>query len=311
MSASVQEYFSWSNPTLTLEDVTLELYEATVGSELERKFPVDSQYCSRYCRLMLRLLENSDAEQLQELLYEKVGKLYSSSQSDDDVAAYRTYFLSASQPDLTVSVRESRAVISGGTTGLSTWTAGQSLAGWLDSRPHLLSGNTILELGAGAGLTGIFALKRWRTEIREYTFTDCHTKVLDNLKHNLRTNLADWRCSQDSEVFQLENAEDKTLARVRGLDWETFSETEALCADLILGADIVFDPSLLPSLVNTLRALLANRKKSRALLACCVRNMQTFHLFLSLLTENNLSFAQEELRTVAHSPVYLLNISMT
>ena len=56
-------------------------------------------------------------------------------------------------------MREARAVISGGTTGLSSWTAGQSLAAWLDSRPHLLSGKTVLELGAGAGITGIFALK--------------------------------------------------------------------------------------------------------------------------------------------------------
>ena len=81
---------------------------------------------------MLRLLENSDSEELQDLLYEKVGELFSSSQSDDEVAAYRTYFLSPSQPQLSVSVREARAVISGGTTGLSSWTAGQSLAAWLD-----------------------------------------------------------------------------------------------------------------------------------------------------------------------------------
>ena len=38
---------------------------------------------------MLRLLENSDAEQLQDLLYDKIGKLFSASQSDDAVTAYR------------------------------------------------------------------------------------------------------------------------------------------------------------------------------------------------------------------------------
>ena len=113
----------------------------------------------RFCRFILRLLENSDSEELQDLLYEKIGELLSCSQSDDEVAAYKTYFLSSSQPQLSVSVRETRAVISGGTTGLSSWTAGQSLAAWLDSRPHLLSGKTVLELGAGAGITGIFALK--------------------------------------------------------------------------------------------------------------------------------------------------------
>ena len=80
----------------------------------------------RFCRFMLRLLENFDSEELQDLLYEKVGELFSCSQSDDEVAAYKTYFLSSSQPQLSVSVRETRAVISGGTTGLSSWTAGEA-----------------------------------------------------------------------------------------------------------------------------------------------------------------------------------------
>ena len=38
---------------------------------------------------MLRLLENSESDELQDLLYEKVGELFSSPQTDDEVAAYR------------------------------------------------------------------------------------------------------------------------------------------------------------------------------------------------------------------------------
>ena len=210
-----------------------------------------------------------------------------------------------------MSVRETRAVISGGTTGLSTWTAGQCLARWLDSRPDLISGKTVLELGAGAGLTGIFALKRWRGEISQYTFTDSHGKVVDNLKHNLTCNLEDWRIEErGEEVLQLENDEDRTVASVRLLDWETFSETEEVEADLILGADIVFDPSLLTSLVRTLQILLT-RRRSEAILACCVRNEDTFALFESLVTEQGLSFAKEAMReTQCDSPVYLVTISM-
>ena len=44
----VQDYFRWTPPSFSLEDVTLELYKATVGSELQKKFPVDAQYCSRW-----------------------------------------------------------------------------------------------------------------------------------------------------------------------------------------------------------------------------------------------------------------------
>ena len=94
------------------------------------------------------------------------------------------------------------------------------------------------------------------------------------------------------------------------LDWETFSEEEEVEADLVLGADIVFDPELLPSLVRTVRTLLARRGDSRALVACCVRNQQTFSLFLSLLSEHQLSFVKEEMKDlVCDIPVYLVTIS--
>ena len=46
-SAIAQEYFRWTLPTFAATDVTLELYQATVGSALQRRFPVDPQYCSR------------------------------------------------------------------------------------------------------------------------------------------------------------------------------------------------------------------------------------------------------------------------
>lgn len=68
--------------------------------------------------------------------------------------------------------------------GLTSWTAGEHLATWLDTRPHLLQGRRVVELGAGAGLTGIFALRRWG-DIARYVFTDCHAKVLDNLRSNM------------------------------------------------------------------------------------------------------------------------------
>lgn len=47
VSAIVRDYFRWAPPAFTADDVSLELYEATVGSDLEKRFPVDSQYCSR------------------------------------------------------------------------------------------------------------------------------------------------------------------------------------------------------------------------------------------------------------------------
>jgi predicted nicotinamide N-methyase len=91
--------------------------------------------------------------------------------------------------------------------------------------------------GAGAGLSGIYALKRW-PNIREYIFTDCHARVLENLRHNLAVNNA-------------------VAGRVEHLDWEEEEgERSRLLPDVVLGADIVYDARIIPSLVSTLSRLL-------------------------------------------------------
>ena len=148
--------------------------------------------------------------------------------------------------------------------------------------------------------------------MKSYTLTDSHSKVLDNLKHNLQRNLETWRTREqtDRETLHLENESDQTTATVTTLDWETFTEADEVEADLVLGADIVFDPEILPSLVRTVRTLLGGREGCQAVLACCVRNQQTFSLFLSLLTEHNLSFVKEEMKELkCDIPVYLVTIS--
>ena len=47
LSAIVRDYFRWSTPAFNVDDASLELYEATVGSDLQKRFPVDSQHCLR------------------------------------------------------------------------------------------------------------------------------------------------------------------------------------------------------------------------------------------------------------------------
>ena len=87
---------------------------------------------------MLELLEKDDSEEVEdkeeitENLYSKIGELYSCPE-EGNVYRYiwitnytfhglfvllcRTYFLSPSCPDLSVSMRESKSIISDGTTG--------------------------------------------------------------------------------------------------------------------------------------------------------------------------------------------------
>ena len=130
------------------------LYLATIGSDIATQYPVESGYCLRFCKNIIQFCQDC-GEEVSELFYEKMGELHlQPPPSADSADYYKTYFLSSSDPHLTVSLREAKAVISGGTTGLSSWTAGEYLACWLDGedRAMLVEGKRVVELGAGQGL---------------------------------------------------------------------------------------------------------------------------------------------------------------
>jgi len=57
--------------------------------------------------------------------------------------------------------------------------------------------------------------------------------------------------------------------------------------DLVIGADIVFDPCLIPGLVGTIKMSL-ERPTSCALIALTIRNKSTLAYFLSHLQESSL-----------------------
>jgi predicted nicotinamide N-methyase len=65
--------------------------------------------------------------------------------------------------------------------------------------------------------------------------------VLENLRHNLTVNISELK-----------------TARVKNLDWDEEEwDHELQLPDIVLGADIVYDPRVIPSLVATLTKLLA------------------------------------------------------
>ena len=135
----VKDFFKWVPPKFSADAVTSKLFHETVGSDLNNRYPVDTAYCSRFCRHLLDILEKDEAldlddrDELIEELYNKIGVLYSSGKTCDAyrykllqsssrilrlIAISRTYFLSSYDPDLSVSMRETRALISEGTTGI-------------------------------------------------------------------------------------------------------------------------------------------------------------------------------------------------
>ena len=121
--------------------------------------------------------------------------------------------------------------------------------------------------------------------------------MLDNLKYNIRNNLGDKASDEKDKVVE-----------VAELDWIKFSDntTTDYKVDVVLGADIVFDPDLLPYLVKTLTILLSN--SGVAFIMCCVRNQDTFDQFISLLQASNLKVKQTLVREDV-MPVMLVTIN--
>lgn len=137
-----------------------------------------------------------------------------------------------------VSIRETPRVISGqGTTGARTWNAAL-LLGFIINTDSRFEGEfdnlTLLELGAGTGLVATaLAKKQHRHNLQKIIITDGDAGVVEKLRPTLELNNVD---EQNIECSQLLWGETPIPPNV----------------DVVLGADIIYDPSVLAVLLDTL-----------------------------------------------------------
>ncbi|GAA5862845.1 hypothetical protein JCM3774_006661 [Rhodotorula dairenensis] len=213
-----------------------------------------------------------------------------------------------------ITTQEEGRLISGGTTGLRTWQACVALSNHLLADPSLVrSHSRILELGAGVGLLSLVSAKVLgpgdntrpeRGETTRIVATDVDEKVLEMLEANIAENglqervLArslDWELALDPQRAGSE------LDRWEAEVWGTKNQR----ATLILGADIVYDPSLIGPLSAKLAYLLepaqpvqdsCSSPSSEALIAGTVRNEETWELFLSACRARRLHIERVELQ---------------
>jgi len=204
-----------------------------------------------------------------------------------------------------VTLLESRTTIEQGTTGLRTWPAAYTLAAWLGKYPERVLGKRVLELGSGVGYLGlVIAAIQLNTPNQEgpdssIWLTDVNNIVLSRCRDNL--NLP---CNASSKHRYL---------RLGQLDWFSASDPNEISSvrelmaeadpDVILGADIVYDPSIIQPLISTLRLAISASQSTRrysvsAVLALAVRNPETFRQFIDAaekeLTVTNLNTTSVE-----------------
>ncbi|XP_068003365.1 protein-lysine N-methyltransferase EEF2KMT isoform X2 [Melanerpes formicivorus] len=241
------------------------------------------------CSVLLAILRQHEATAAEPLdeLYETLAQLL---KEEESPACYKSYFLPTGE---SVTLCESLAMVSGGTTGLVTWDAALHLAEWAVLNPLLFTHRTILELGSGAGFTGIAICKACRP--RRYIFSDCHPWVLHQLTQNICLNgfspgpAAAAHTQGQSQAQGAAGASGQApQVMVADLDWGSVTQSQllALQPEVILAADVIYDPEIILALIGMLQKLStcrADGKPPEVYIAATIRNPDTYLLFQARL----------------------------
>jgi len=237
--------------------------------------------------------------------------------------AYCTYFWhiqsenSQLQSTLrTTTLLESRTLIESGTTGFRTWRASLAFADWLIANPDTVKNRRVLELGSGIGFLGlVVADLQLDANPGSYslTMTDVNSEVLSRCRDNFQLScnnvkrhsslgfcLLDWfDALQDDSISDSKSVLNQILMQ----------------SDVIIGADLVYDTSVLPALSALFVQFFVNKKvlveaASRRCTPCIyitltVRQEQTLSAFTESLARHNLLY--EELEITGIHPKQFLN----
>ena len=174
---------------------------------------------------------------------------------------------------------------------LLNYQAGFSLAEWCYKNKGKINGKLVLELGSGIGLTGICVISTCSP--KRYTFSDCHSSVLDMLVKNVRLNLAkheDTKVESNRTVEWREESYrtnyETTDVRITRLAWSSVEESCVNASwgnpDVVLAADVIYDETLFNGFVEALKVFIT-RSNALVIVAATIRNNETLSAFFTML----------------------------
>ncbi|KAJ1650677.1 hypothetical protein IWQ61_008579 [Dispira simplex] len=269
--------------TVDLTVLTSEDFQRQVATLLltDRQFRAQRpapDYLRRFLKWYLDRVERTGTQALDEALLDLYLQLLvhkDPGTSPPATTCYKTYTLAnntVGSTELAATVQEDQTLVAHGTTGLRTWEAGLRLAEYVIwQAERLVRGQPVLELGSGTGLVGIWCGLLGATSV---TLSDYHPAVLDRLLGNVALNQPP------------DGSEPST--RVLALDWLEWNDAKAQTyrGCTVLGADLVYDPTIIPALVRVLQSLA--RVECTIVIASTLRNPQTFAGFQEALVEAGL-----------------------
>ncbi|KAJ3683222.1 hypothetical protein LUZ60_013449 [Juncus effusus] len=183
-----------------------------------------------------------------------------------------------------------------GDTGCSLWPSSLFLSEFIISNAKIFANKFCFEVGSGVGLVGIALNHIGASKV---VLTDGDMATLANMRANLELNNVCFNTAQDS-MNQIAHK-----VECRHLSWELASESELknYQPDIILGADVIYNPQCVLHLVRVLSVLLRGpklnddkrttledmqNKSPIAYIATVIRNKVTFDYFLKICLEFNL-----------------------
>lgn len=156
----------------------------------------------------------------------------------------------------------------------------------------MIQGRQVMELGCGAGVAAVCLCRHPVPMLRSLLLTDGDTETIANLRYNLEINgvkaetcmpssgTADHERDQDATedvggpsegvkpgICAKQLHKDPPAVQCLQLVWEDWGPERlaALQADVVLGADIVYNPECIPALVQVLYGLLVPQKADDAM----------------------------------------------
>jgi protein-lysine N-methyltransferase EEF2KMT len=209
--------------------------------------------------------------------------LASSLPSETDAAQQKSYVtyspsllrgtsLASNSSEPHITLLESRNLISAaGTTGLRTWEAALHLGQYLCQNPHLVQGKGVLELGAGTGYISVLCAKH--LSARQVIASDGSDDVVMNLPENFFVNGL-------QEIGTITAMDLKWGYPLVGGEETAWNGGKPI--DVVLGADITYDKSVIPSLGSMMGDLFSLFPDVMVLIAATERNRETFEAFIDV-----------------------------
>ncbi|NWX95487.1 EF2KT methyltransferase, partial [Nothoprocta ornata] len=259
-----------------------DILHKTILHPLCVQYPASVKYRRCFLTELIKKHESTAAEPLDEL-YDTLAEILN---KEESTHCYRNYLLPTGE---SITLSEDVAIISRGTTGLVTWDAALHLAEWAIENSTVFTNRTVLELGSGIGFTGIAISKACNP--KAYIFSDYHPSVLKQLTENIclngfvlepETTSHIKMQSQDQKVEGMNYQKPKLT--VAELNWGSVTEKQLvdLQPDVVIAADVVYDPEItlaLTGLLQKLSTLGADGKPPEVYIAFTVRNPNTYHHF--------------------------------